>query len=123
MQGNHAAAEPLFQRSLAIADTVWGRAHPNYAAMLCNLADLRQAQKSWSEAERLYLETLAIAEKAYGPKHPVVAGYLSGYERVPEGMKRKKDAKEVAARIREIEMASGGPPGRHTVDVLALERR
>ena len=123
MQGNHAAAEPLFQRSLAIADTVWGRAHPNYAAMLCNLADLRQAQKSWSEAERLYLETLAIAEKAYGPSHPTVAAYLSEYRCLLEATKRKKEAKEIAARIREIELASSGSPGNHTVDVLALERR
>jgi hypothetical protein len=40
-----------------------------------------------------------------------------------KAMQRKPEARNAGARIREIEMASGGSPGRHTVDVLALERR
>ena len=67
------AAEPLFQRALAITETSYGPEHPNVASGLNNLALLLRATNRLAEAEPLFRRALAITETSYGPEHPSVA--------------------------------------------------
>lgn len=71
-QGLYPAAQPLFQRTLAIREQALGSEHPDVAASLHNLALLYRAQGRYSEAKPLYQRALAIYEQALGPKHPQV---------------------------------------------------
>ncbi len=70
--GRHGKAEPLYTRSLAIAEKALGPEHPNLAAILNNLAGLYQAQGRIGEAEPLFKRALAIWEQALRPEHPYV---------------------------------------------------
>ena len=69
-QGTYAAAEPLYQRSLAIREKTLGPDHPHVATSLNNLALLYSDQGKYAAAEPLYQRSLAICEKALGPDHP-----------------------------------------------------
>jgi len=53
-QGRYAEAEPLYQRSLAIAEKVVEPEHPSMGQCLNNLAELYRAQGKYAEAEPLY---------------------------------------------------------------------
>jgi len=68
--GRYAAAEPLFQRSLAIREQQLGADHPDTAISLNNLAGLYQAMGRYAAAEPLYLRTLAILVQSLGETHP-----------------------------------------------------
>ncbi len=70
--GRHGKAEPLYKRSLAIAEKALGPEHPELAAILNNLAGLYQAQGRIGEAEPLFKRALAIWEQALRPEHPYV---------------------------------------------------
>jgi Tetratricopeptide repeat len=52
-QGQYAKAEPLYQRSLAIAEKALGPEHPEVATSLNNLAALYRAQGQYAKAEPL----------------------------------------------------------------------
>jgi tetratricopeptide (TPR) repeat protein len=69
-------AEPLEQRSQAIAEKVWGSEHPTAAPS--TLAMLYFAMGAYDKAEPLYQRSLAIYEKALGPEHPDTAMSLNG---------------------------------------------
>lgn len=43
-QGNYADAKPLYERSLAIDEQVYGRSHPEVATVLDNIAELLMEQ-------------------------------------------------------------------------------
>ena len=73
--------EPLYQRSLAIAEKVLGVDHPNVARVLNNLASLYELQGDTARAETLYLRSIRIREKALGPEHPDVAYSLNNLGR------------------------------------------
>ncbi len=72
-QGQYAAAEPLYRRSLAISEKALGPDHPDVALSLNNLAVLLGDQGQYAAAEPLNRRSLAIREKALGPDHPDVA--------------------------------------------------
>jgi tetratricopeptide (TPR) repeat protein len=68
--GDLAAAQPLYERALAIREARLGPDAPEVAASLSNLATLLRRQNHLPEA-RLQLErALAIQEKALRPDHP-----------------------------------------------------
>ena len=73
LQGELAAARPLFERALAIYEKVLGPEHPYTAASLNNLASLLQAQGDLAAARPLFERALAIREKVLGPEHPDTA--------------------------------------------------
>jgi len=54
-----------------------GRAHPNTATCLNNLAALYDEQERYEEAERLYDLALKITEGALGPEHPQTAAIVN----------------------------------------------
>jgi len=76
-RGNYGAAEPLYERSLAIREKALGPNHPDVAQSLNSLAVLYWAQGNYGAAEPLYMRSLTIREKALGPDHPDVATSLN----------------------------------------------
>ncbi|RMD97877.1 MAG: tetratricopeptide repeat protein, partial [Deltaproteobacteria bacterium] len=73
VQGEYAAARPLYERALAIYEKALGPDHPNLALTLHNLAVLFEVQGEYAAARPLYERALAIYEKALGPDHPNLA--------------------------------------------------
>ena len=63
------AAQPLYERALAILDKVLGSEHPATAMSLDHLAGLLQDQGNLPAARQLYERALAIKEKMLGPEH------------------------------------------------------
>ncbi|MGB3519673.1 MAG: tetratricopeptide repeat protein, partial [Elainellaceae cyanobacterium] len=76
-QGNYAAAEPLYQRSLSIDETALGENHPSVATSLNNLAELYRAQGNYAAAEPRFQRSLSILETVLGENHPDVATSLN----------------------------------------------
>ena len=70
--GKYDAAEPLYQRALAIAGKASGPAHADVALGLDRLATLYRIQKRYAEAEALLKRSLAIRETAFGADAPQV---------------------------------------------------
>ena len=101
----YAAAEPLYERSLAIREKTLGPNHPDVAASLNNLAALYQAEGQYAAAEPLYTRALAINEKARGPDHPDVATLLENISALYTNMGKTDEAEKLtdrAAKIREL---------------------
>ena len=61
-RSRYAAAEPLFQRSLAILEKVLGPEHPDVATTLDNLAELYRNCGDFEKAESLRKRAQAILE-------------------------------------------------------------
>ncbi|MGE5325539.1 MAG: tetratricopeptide repeat protein [Deltaproteobacteria bacterium] len=72
-QGQYTKAEPLYKRSLALAEKNLGPAHPDVAANLNDLATLYRDQGEYSQAETLYRRSLAIVRKGGAAESPDVA--------------------------------------------------
>ena len=72
-QGKYGAAEPLYQKALAIWLKVLGEDHPYTAASYNNLAVNLNAQGKYGAAEPLYQKALAIRLKVLGEDHPDTA--------------------------------------------------
>ncbi len=73
------------------------------AYAICMLAEVRAAQRNWSEAQALYTEAIAIYEAKLGAGHPAIAPVLRQYADV---LKRsgapKQEVKRVEARANAI---------------------
>jgi tetratricopeptide (TPR) repeat protein len=61
-EGRSADAEPLYQRSLTVAEKALGPEHPFIGIVLNNLAKLYIDQGRFAEAEPLYRRTVSILE-------------------------------------------------------------
>ncbi|CAN0434449.1 unnamed protein product [Pylaiella littoralis] len=77
VQGKCLEAAPLCLRSLAIKEKALGLEHPDVAASLNTLAELRRAQGKYLEAIPLCLRSLTIRTKTQGLEHPNVAQSLN----------------------------------------------
>ncbi len=80
--GDHAQAQTLHERALAIREKALGPEHPDVAASLNNLANLHYATAELTLARPLYERALAIWEEALGPEHPDVAASLNNLANV-----------------------------------------
>ncbi|CBJ32852.1 NB-ARC and TPR repeat-containing protein-likely pseudogene [Ectocarpus siliculosus] len=76
IQGKYAEAEPLYERSQAIQEKVFGPKHQVVATLLNNRAALFERQGKYTEAEPFYERSQALREKVLGPEHPDVAATL-----------------------------------------------
>ena len=63
LRGDYTVAEPLYQRSLAIAGKALGPDHPDVAATLENYADLLRKTGRDAEAENMEARAKAIRAK------------------------------------------------------------
>src|SRR4030095_16674624 len=68
-KGDYAAAEPFFQRALAINVKALDADHPTVALALNNLANLYLSQADYASAEPLFQRALAIREKVMAGEH------------------------------------------------------
>ena len=77
LQGKHAEAQPLFQRSLEISEKALGTNHVDVAEVLYLRAWSYQLQKQYAQAEALYQRVLQIYDKAPGTNLPRLAMTLN----------------------------------------------
>ncbi len=71
------AAEPLYQKALAIYQRIMGADHVNVAITLDNMGRLASAKKEYTRAETLYSRALSIYKKSLGENHLTVASTLT----------------------------------------------
>jgi len=76
-QARFSEAEPLFQRAIALLETLHGPQDRLLVKPLNSLALIYRAQGFYEQAEPLCQRALHIAEGAHGPEHPAIAGALA----------------------------------------------
>jgi tetratricopeptide (TPR) repeat protein/predicted Ser/Thr protein kinase len=77
-KGDHAAARPRLERSLALREALYGPDDLELSATLQHLALLEQAEDRMDRALELHRRARRIAEKAQGPEHLEVIMFLGG---------------------------------------------
>jgi tetratricopeptide (TPR) repeat protein len=105
----HAEAEPLYRRTLAIAEDSLGLDHPTVAIRLNNLATFLRGTNRLGEAEPLMRRALAIDEKSFGPDHPEFATNLSNLAELLQATNRLVEAEPLRRRALAIDEKSFGP--------------
>ena len=108
-QGRYAEAEPLYRRSLKIAEAALGPDHPDVALSLNNLAGLYELQGRYADAEPLIRRSLKIKEAKLGPDHPDVAQSLNNLALLYESQGRYAEAEPLFRRSLTIREATLGP--------------
>jgi len=102
-------AEPLFRKSLALAEKTYGPEHPYVATRLNNLATLLQNTNRLAEAEPLMRQALVIDEKSLGAEHPEVAVCLNNLAQLLQDTNRLAEAELLMLRSLDIYEKSLGP--------------
>ncbi len=98
-KAQHAEAEPLMRRALAIDESSFGSDHPEVAIDLNNLAALLQDTNRLAEAEPLMRRALAIGESSFGSEHPQVALRLNNLAALLQATNRLAEAEPLMARV------------------------
>jgi len=75
--GKQAAAIPMAQRSLALAERRHGREHPNVATALNTLGHLYARERKYTQAEQAFKRALEIRERTLGANHPDTVASLN----------------------------------------------
>jgi nephrocystin-3 len=107
-RAEHAAAEPLYRRALAIDEQSYGAEHPRVATHLNNLAQSLQDTNRLAEAEPLIRRALAIDEQSYGAEHPNVAIRLNNLAGLLQATNRLAEAEPLMRRTLAFSEASYG---------------
>jgi len=105
-RAQHAEAEPLLRRALAIDLRNHGKEAPQVAVDLNNLAQLLQATNRLREAEPMMLLALAIDEKCYGQDHLRVGIRLNNLGALLQATNRFEQAEGLLRRALAIEEKS-----------------
>ncbi len=114
----YAQARPLFERALAIRETVLGPDHPHTATSFNNLALLLQAQGDLAAARPLFERALAIYETALGPDHPHTAQSLNNLAGLLQAQGDLAAARPLLERALAIYETALGPDHPHTAQSL-----
>jgi tetratricopeptide (TPR) repeat protein len=72
-RAQHAEAEQLYRKGLALFEEVLGPRHPLTARGYNDLATILDDQRRAREAEPLHCKALAVREEVLGPRHPDTA--------------------------------------------------
>jgi len=88
----YALAEPLYRKSLALAEKIYGPEHSNVAGSLSNLAKLLWETNRLAEAELLARHALAIDEKSFGLEHVNVARDLNNLAQLLQATDKMAEA-------------------------------
>jgi len=107
-RADHASAEPLYRRALAMDGASFGKYHPKVAIRLNNLAVLLQETNRLAEAEPLFRRALAIDEASFGKDHPNVARDLNNLAALLKDTNRPAEAEPLLRRAVAIDEASLG---------------
>ena len=102
-------AEPLYRKSLALAETLYGSDDAKIAIGLNNLAQLLQATNRLEEAEPLMWRALEIDECAYSTDQPAVARDLNNLAQLLQDTNRLKEAEPLMRRVVGIFEQANGP--------------
>jgi tetratricopeptide (TPR) repeat protein len=98
-KGDSAAAEPLFQQSLAMTQQMHlAPGHPKLAQMLGNYATLLRDQGKYAEAEALYKRSLDVWAKCVYPENAEDAATLTNYAQLLRETNRPAEAEALEAR-------------------------
>jgi tetratricopeptide (TPR) repeat protein len=106
-KAQHAQAEPLMRRALAIEEKLRPD-DPVFAYRLNVLVQLLQATNRFAEAEPLMRRALAIDEQTFGPDHPDVARDLNGLAVLLQDTNRLAAAEPLLRRALAIDEKSFG---------------
>ena len=107
-KAQHAEAEPLMRRALAIDEQSFGGEHARVATDLNNLAQLLQATNRLAEAEPLMRRSLTIDEQSFGADHPNVAISLNNLASLLYDTNRLAEAEPLMRRALAIDEQSSG---------------
>ncbi|MDM8558396.1 tetratricopeptide repeat protein [Candidatus Parabeggiatoa sp. HSG14] len=116
-------AKPLYERSLAIREKIFGNEHPNVAESLNNLAGLHLGQGNYDQAKPLFERSLAIREEIFDNEHPDVAESLNNLALLHETQGNYDQAKPLHERslaIREKVFGDEHPDIAESLNNLAL---
>jgi tetratricopeptide (TPR) repeat protein len=102
-------AEPLYRKSLALAERLYGSDDTEVAIGLNNLAALLKETNRSKEAEPLMRRALEIDEKSIGSDHPKIAIRLSNLASLLQDTNRLQEAEPLMLRALEIDERSYGP--------------
>jgi tetratricopeptide (TPR) repeat protein len=114
----YAEAQPLFERSLAIREKLFGPEHPKTAISLSSLAGLLESQGDLAGARPYYERALAIREKVLGRDHPVTVRSLNNLGYVLESQGELASARPYYERALAISEKAHGPDHPDTAVVL-----
>ena len=103
-QGQYPEAQKISEEAIEVAETTFGKDHPNTATSLNNLAELYRTQGKYAEAEPLYKRALSIWEKALGENHPKVATVLENMSALYKKMGKEAVAKVLEERAKRIRL-------------------
>jgi tetratricopeptide (TPR) repeat protein len=107
--GQPAAALPLFERALRLAEETYGSDHAAVAARLVNLAELLKDLGQPIAAKPLFERAVRIDEAIYGPDHHEVATDLGMLAGVLRDLGQAADARPLLERGLRIDEATYGP--------------
>lgn len=109
VHGRSAAARPLLERALAIAETADEPDQVAVGSYLSNLAVILRDLWDAVGARPLQERALAIGEAAYGPGHPTVAIYLNNLALTLKDLGDAVAARSLQERALAIDEAAYGP--------------
>ncbi|GIV58761.1 MAG: hypothetical protein KatS3mg042_1674 [Rhodothermaceae bacterium] len=93
--GRFDVAETLAEEALRTRQALYGRLHPDVAASLARLAEVRQRRAALPEADSLLREALAIIEATRGRRHPDWVAYANTRGQVLREQGRYDEAEAV----------------------------
>jgi Tfp pilus assembly protein PilF len=112
------SAESLFERILLIYEAFGGPGHPDVAAALGNLGNVREELGDYEGAIAAYERAMRILETAYGTGHPQVATTLTNLGIVRDELGDLAGAEAAHRRALSIYEQSDSPNHRHIPGAL-----
>jgi len=104
-----AEAKEMYERALAIGESIYGPDHPQVAIYVNNLGGVLQDLGDMEGAKKMYERALAINESAYGPNHPTVAIRVNNLGGVLKALGDIEGAKKMYKRALAIDESAYGP--------------
>ncbi len=108
-QRQYGEAKALYERVLAIDESVFGPEHPEVATDLSLLGSICESQGNYVGAEALYQRVVRIRRKALPPEHPLLAKSLSKLENARRLQSRMKEAPPAESPVGEAQQTAVAP--------------
>lgn len=118
-QGNFAASEKHYLRSLALYERRFGPDDHRVGIALNNLGNIYSLQGKHEASIQSFERSLEVKEKALGKHHPSVAHSLNNFGRVLRRLGKSEQALENYRRALEIRKIALGPEHRYVATSLA----